>query len=133
MGIKPAGHAHVKAYGDVLPEWVTFSLKILRHGSHFGQNILRHVRRGPISLEITKKIVKPAVFEVENPSEMGPVCKISRGKKNRKKPRQKIIRVPPPGIKGVAYSIRNYGLAFGHCDLSYCLIVTLLSSRIRYF
>ena len=27
--------------GDVLPKWVTFSPKILRHGSHFGQKILR--------------------------------------------------------------------------------------------
>ena len=34
---KPGGHSHVKAYGDVPPKWVTFSLKILRHGCHFGQ------------------------------------------------------------------------------------------------
>ena len=31
------GYSHVKAYGDVPPKWVTFSPKILRHGSHFGQ------------------------------------------------------------------------------------------------
>ena len=35
------GYSHVKAYGDVPPKWVTFSPKILRHGSHFGQKILR--------------------------------------------------------------------------------------------
>ena len=37
----PRGYSHVKAYGDVPPKhakWVTFSPKILRHGSHFGQN-----------------------------------------------------------------------------------------------
>ena len=33
----PGGYSHVKAYGDVPPKWVTFSAKILRHGSHFGQ------------------------------------------------------------------------------------------------
>ena len=29
------GYSHVKAYGDVPPKWVTFSAKLLRHGSHF--------------------------------------------------------------------------------------------------
>ena len=29
------GYSHVKAYGDVPPKWVTFSPKILSHGSHF--------------------------------------------------------------------------------------------------
>ena len=33
----PGGYSHVKAYRDVPPKWVTFSPKILRHGSHFGQ------------------------------------------------------------------------------------------------
>ena len=33
----PGGYSHVKAYGDVPPKWVTFSAKILRHGSHFAQ------------------------------------------------------------------------------------------------
>ena len=37
-GVGPGGgYSHVKAYGDVPPKWVTFSAKILRHGSHFGQ------------------------------------------------------------------------------------------------
>ena len=40
--LNPGGYPHVKAYGDVPPKWVTFSPKILRHGSHFGQKTLRH-------------------------------------------------------------------------------------------
>ena len=31
------GYSYVNAYRDVSPKWVTFSPKILRHGSHFGQ------------------------------------------------------------------------------------------------
>ena len=57
------GYSHVKAYGDVLPKWVTFSPKILnRHGSHFGQKSSQ--RRVPF-YKICKKIVKSAVFEAE--------------------------------------------------------------------
>ena len=36
--LKKKKNLHVKdlqAYGDVLPKWVTFSPKILRHGFHF--------------------------------------------------------------------------------------------------
>ena len=65
----PGGYSHVKAYGDVPPKWVTFSAKILRHGSHFGQKILR---RGSHFKKIAEKIVKTAIFEVQKPLEMGP-------------------------------------------------------------
>ena len=57
------GRSHVKAYRDVLPKWVTFSSKILKHGPHFGQKILRESH--------FTKIVKPAVFEAEKPLQMG--------------------------------------------------------------
>ena len=65
----PVGYSHVKAYRDVLPKWVTFSPKILRHGSNFGQKILR---RGSHFTKKCEKIEKLAVFEVEKPLEMGP-------------------------------------------------------------
>ena len=56
-------YSYVKAYGDVPPKWVTFSTKILRHGFHFGQK--NPQKRVPFHKKST-------IFEVENPSEMGP-------------------------------------------------------------
>ena len=47
------GNSHVKAYRDVPPKWVTFSPKILKHGSHLGQKILR---RGSHFTKIAKKL-----------------------------------------------------------------------------
>ena len=61
--MKGGGNSRVKAYGDVPPQWDTFSPKILRNGSHFGQNILRRV----LFHKTCKKLVKSAVFEVEKP------------------------------------------------------------------
>ena len=62
-------HSHVAAHKDVLPKWVTFSLKIFRHGSHFVQKILK--KKSPISRKL-QKLVKLAVFKVEKPLKMGP-------------------------------------------------------------
>ena len=39
-------YSHVKEYRDVPPKWVTFSPKILRHGSHFGPK--KSLGEGPI-------------------------------------------------------------------------------------
>ena len=63
------GYSHVKAYGDVPPKWVTFSAKILRHGSHFAQK--KSLEEGPISQK-SRKNRKISHFEVEKPLEMGP-------------------------------------------------------------
>ena len=55
------GNSHIKVYGDVLPKSdkdPTLVKKILRRGSHF--------------TKIVKKMVKSAVFEAQNPFEMGP-------------------------------------------------------------
>ena len=46
------GYSHVKAYRDVLPKWVTFSPKILKHGSYFGQK--KSLEEGPISQKLQK-------------------------------------------------------------------------------
>ena len=51
------------------PKWVTFSAKILRHGSHFGQK--KSLEEGPI-LQESRKNGKISHFEVEKPLEMGP-------------------------------------------------------------
>ena len=67
------GFSHVKAYGNVLPKWVTLSLKIHRQGSNFGYKILR---RGSFFTKIAKKIEKSAIFEVGNSLEMGPNLRI---------------------------------------------------------
>ena len=56
--------------GMCCPKWVTFSPKILRHGSHFGPN--KSLEEGPISTKFAKKIVKSAIFEAEKPIEMDP-------------------------------------------------------------
>ena len=61
-------YSHVTAYGDVLPKWVTFSPKLLGHGSHYGQKILG---RRVLFHKICEKIVKSAIFEAEKPLEMG--------------------------------------------------------------
>ena len=68
---KPGGgeYSHVKAYGDVQPKWVTFSAKILRHGSLFAQK--KYLEEGPI-LQKSWKNCKISQFEVEKPLEMGP-------------------------------------------------------------
>ena len=60
------GYSHVKAYGNVAPKWVTFSPKILRHGSQLGKKILK--RRVPFHKNC-KKFVKSAVFEAAKPLE----------------------------------------------------------------
>ena len=77
------GYSHVKAYGYVPPRWVTFSQKILRHGSHFGVKILR---RGSHFTKIAgkKKMVKSTVFEVEKPLVMGSDLRKFQGGKNVK-------------------------------------------------
>ena len=62
------GYWHVKAYGDVLPKWVTFSPKILRHVSQFGQ---KSPKRSVPFHKLWEKIVKSAVLEAEKPLEMG--------------------------------------------------------------
>ena len=62
------GDSHVKAYGDEPFNWVTFSPKILRYGSHFGQK--NPYRRVPFH-KSCRKMVKSAVFEAEKPLEMG--------------------------------------------------------------
>ena len=59
-------YLHVKAYGDVLPKWVTFSPKILRHWSHFGP---KNPYKGVPFYKNCEKLVKSAVFEVEKPLE----------------------------------------------------------------
>ena len=54
--------SRILLYGDVPPKWVTFSPKILRHGSHFGQKSLdmgpilvkKSLEEGPISLKLRK-------------------------------------------------------------------------------
>ena len=45
--------SHVMAYMDVPPKWVTFSPKVLRYGSHFGQK--KPSKEGPISQKLEKK------------------------------------------------------------------------------
>ena len=55
------GNSHFKAYRDMLPKWVTFLPKILRHGSHFDKKILG---RESHFTKYCEKIVKSAVFEV---------------------------------------------------------------------
>ena len=50
----PNSHAKdLKAYGDVPPKWVTFSPKILRHGSILVKKILR---RGSHFAKIVKNL-----------------------------------------------------------------------------
>ena len=49
------GGSHVKAYGDVPPKWVTFSPKILRHGSQFGlKKKKKSLQEGPISQNLRR-------------------------------------------------------------------------------
>ena len=54
-------------YGDVLPKWVTFSLKILHKGPILVKKILG---RGSHFTGIEKKNETLVIFEVENPLEM---------------------------------------------------------------
>ena len=49
-------YSHVKANGDVPPKWVTFSPKILRHGSQSGQKILRRGSHWPFHKKIAKNL-----------------------------------------------------------------------------
>ena len=65
----PGWYSHVKAHRNVPPKWVTFSPKILKHGSHFGQK--NPWRRVPFYKICRKKNIKSAVFEAEKPLEMG--------------------------------------------------------------
>ena len=60
----PGGYSHVKAYRDVPPKWGTFSPKILRHGSHFGQ---KNPLMGVPFHRNCEKIVESAIFEAEKP------------------------------------------------------------------
>ena len=62
------GVSDVKAYGDVLPKWVTFSAKSLEMGSIL---IKKSQEEGPISQKLWK-IVKSAILKIEKPLEMGP-------------------------------------------------------------
>ena len=63
------GNSHVKAHRDVLPKWVTFSPKILRHGFHFGQK--KSLEEGPISQNMQKKNGKISHFWGRKPLRNG--------------------------------------------------------------
>ena len=72
--MQSGGYSHIKAYGDVLPKWVTLSQKkSLDTGPIL---VKKSLEEGPISQKLqknkNKKNVKSAVFVVENPLEMGP-------------------------------------------------------------
>ena len=54
----------------MLPNWVTFSPKILRHESYF---VPKKILKGESYFtKIAKIIVKSVAFKIENPLEMGP-------------------------------------------------------------
>ena len=71
-------YSNAKAYWDVPPEWVTFSPKILRYGSHFIHKVPFHKKKK--KKKKCEKVVKSTVFSGRKPFRMGSDLQNFQGK-----------------------------------------------------